>query len=53
MAVTITGDDRPATLDGTVQTVTAIGDLSVGANQAKGNYSTANGTPIVITIDYN
>ena len=53
MPVTITGDNRPAALDGTVQTVTATADLSVGANQSQGNYSTANGTPIVITLDYN
>ena len=53
MPVTITGDDRPAVLDGTVQTVTATADLSVGANQSQGNYSTANGSPIVITLDYN
>lgn len=53
MAVTITGDDRPATLNGADQTVTVTADLSVGASQAKGTYTTGMGVPIVITINYN
>ena len=37
------------------QTVTVSGDLTVGASQAAGSYSTANagGTPITITANYN
>lgn len=54
MAVTITGDDRPATLDGTAQTITVTGDLDVAAGQVAGDYSTATGgTPILITANYN
>lgn len=55
MALTITGDDRPPTLTGVDQTVTATGDLLVGAGQAKGTYrtDTGSGVPIVITINYN
>ena len=54
MAVTITGDDRPAALNGAAQTVTAVGDLAVGFPQPDGDYSTATGgTPIQITANYN
>lgn len=54
MNVAITGDNRPATLDGTAQTITVTGDLSVAAGQTAGTYSTATGgTPILITANYN
>lgn len=53
MAVTITGDDRPVTLNGADQTVTVTADLTVGASQEKGTYTTVQGSPIVITINYN
>jgi len=54
MAITITGDDRPA-LDGNPQTVTVTGSLLVGIDQAGGNYSSmqGSGVPIAITADYN
>ena len=54
MAIVITGNDAVA-LTGAAVTVIVTGDLSVGASQPAGNYTTAagNGTPIVITANYN
>jgi hypothetical protein len=57
MALTITGNDDNGSLaaSGVPETVTVTGDLTVGASQAAGSYSTANsgGTAIVITANYN
>ena len=54
--VTDGGDGSSATGTGTgnPETVTVSADLAVAANQPAGDYSTANGngTPIVITADY-
>jgi hypothetical protein len=56
MNITITGDDRPATLTGggTADTVTATASIDVPADQVGGTYTTALGTgaPVVITANY-
>lgn len=54
MAITTDAVAAPA-LTGAAVTVTVTGDLTVGASQVAGAYSTANagGTPITITANYN
>ena len=52
MAVTNFGDDASLLGTGAPETVTVTADLSVGALQDAGSYSTANDTAIVITADY-
>lgn len=57
MAITITGndDDGSIAVSGVPETVTVTGDLTVGASQFAGSYSTGNagGNAIVITANYN
>jgi hypothetical protein len=54
MAITTDAVAAPG-LTVAAQTVTVSGDLTVGASQTAGSYSTANGggTPITITANYN
>jgi hypothetical protein len=52
MTVTNFGDNASLVGTGAPETVTVTGDLSVGASQDAGLYSTTNGTPVVITADY-
>jgi len=54
MAITTDAVTAPS-LTPAAQTVTVSGDLTVGASQVAGSYSTANagGSPIVITANYN